>query len=176
MLCDWSRLSAGGPFLVGGLLMLASRTFLGLVDESRLYVDEYQYPIELLRSTNQKRIRDTLRLNSTVLTRFRRGSPGWVFRQNVQELSVLAATFQRWAQLSSTADGHDSPRSPQLVLAWSVFDRNGTGLVGSTELQRVMGKDGMGSGCNNEAFCEMVRIVSSTDSITIQDFCRMMCD
>ena len=167
-------MSAGGPFLIGGLLMLASRTLLGLVDESRLYVDEYQYPIEMLRSANQKRIRDTLRLNSTVTTRFRRGSPGWVFRANVRELSVLAVAFNLWVQLSHQND--NSSRHPQLVLAWSVFDRDETGSIGPVELERVMGKSGMGSGCNREAFREMVRIVSSNESICIQDFCRMMCD
>jgi len=118
----------------------------------------------------------------------RRGSPGWVFRSNVEELAVLAAAFQRWRASSTSPsddgdgddDDDDAPssglaRRPQLVLAFAVFDQDGNGEITSQELERVMGKGGMGSGCNREAFEEMVRTVSAKGAIDIRDFCRMMC-
>jgi len=109
-----------------------------------------------------------------------------VFRSNVEELAVLAAAFQRWRASSASpsdddgGDDDDTPssglaRRPQLVLAFAVFDQDGNGEITSQELERVMGKGGMGSGCNREAFEEMVRTVSAKGAIDIRDFCRMMC-
>jgi hypothetical protein len=124
----------------------------------------------MLWPENQKRIRDTLRLHSVELTRFRRGSPGWVFRQNCTDLSVLADVWYRW----STSHRQ---RRPPLVVTFAIFDRAGSGSIGAEDLQRVMGKDGMGSNCNTEAFEEMVRLSDADDDgrIGIQDFCRMLC-
>ena len=163
-------LSAGGPFIIAGLLMLAARTCLSLVDQRQLYVQEYQFPVEILRPENQKRIRDTLRLHSVELTRFRRGSPGWVFRKNCADLSILRDAWYRWSTLRRQS-------RPPLIGTFEFFDRSGSGFIEADDLQRVMGKDGMGSGCNSEAFEEMVRLSDADNDglIGIHDFCRMMC-
>lgn len=129
---------------------------------------------DVMRQANVKLIRDRLRAHSVVLTRFRTGSPGWVFRRNVADLAVLSAAWQRWRRhQESVATYH-----PQLLQAFGVFDAEGRGFIVATDLQRVMGS--MGSGAKLEAFEAMVRLGDRTDSshqdgqLSAVDFCYMM--